>query len=108
MPEELAFQQRFRNGSAVYGNEWLPASRTGRVDGARDKLLPGAALAGDEHVARGGGGVCGPWPPPPPRPPLPQERFCRRPALPGPPEPGPVLVGFPPLQPPLPAGTEVL
>src|SRR2546429_1202210 len=63
MPEELAFEERLRDRSAVDGNERLSASRAGRVDGPGDQLLAGAALAGDEHVARGGAGLCGPRPP---------------------------------------------
>src|SRR6266702_1464865 len=53
VPEELAFQKRLRDGSAVDGNERLSAPRTGGVDGAGDQFLAGAALAGDEDVARG-------------------------------------------------------
>src|SRR5258708_35141112 len=107
MPEELAFQQRFRNGSAVYGNEWLPASRTGRVDGARDKLLPGSALAGDEHVAQGGAGLGDPCPPRPPGRGPAEEGFVERRALGRPAQPRPFLDGPPALEQPIQHGTEV-
>src|SRR2546430_14886611 len=56
VPEELAFEKRLRDGSTVDGNERLSAPGTGRVDGAGNELLAGAALAGHEHVARGRSG----------------------------------------------------
>ena len=53
VPEELAFEERLRDGSAVDWNERLSAPGTGRVDSARDQFLAGAAFAGDEHIAHG-------------------------------------------------------
>ena len=52
--EDFAFDQRFRNGGAVDGDERLALARAELVDGARHQLLAGAAFAGDQH--RGGAG----------------------------------------------------
>src|ERR1043166_4563054 len=54
VPEELALHKRVRNGSTVDGHEGLIATGTGRVDGASDEFLAGAALPGDQHVTPSG------------------------------------------------------
>ena len=50
--EELAFQQIFRNGRAVDGQEGT-ASSAALVERAGDELLARSAFAGDEHVRIG-------------------------------------------------------
>ena len=47
--EQLALDQVLGNRAAVDGDEALVAARAAGVDGARDDLLAGAALAGDQH-----------------------------------------------------------
>ena len=49
VPEKLAFQQRFRDGRAVDGDEKLVAAAAVMMDGARDEFLARAALARDHH-----------------------------------------------------------
>src|SRR5579863_810827 len=49
MAEELALHEIVRNGRAIDRDEWLVAAKTMIVDGARDELLAGAGLAGDQH-----------------------------------------------------------
>src|SRR5204863_5673599 len=46
--EELALEQRLRDGGAVERDERLSGARAPIVDRLRDELLAGAALAGDE------------------------------------------------------------
>src|ERR1700682_523114 len=50
MPEQLRLQQVLRHGAAVDGDERLVAARAATMDGARQQLLAGAALAGDQHA----------------------------------------------------------
>jgi len=50
MPEQLGFQQAFRDGAAVDGDERPFTPRTGFVYGARQQLLAGATLTLDEHT----------------------------------------------------------
>ena len=50
--EELALEQGIGDGAAVDGHEPAVAAGARHVDGAGDQLLAGAALAGDQHVAR--------------------------------------------------------
>ena len=52
MAEELGFEQCLGQGAAVDGDE-LPAAAGVVVDGARDQLLAGARLAGDQHGGHG-------------------------------------------------------
>jgi hypothetical protein len=52
--EDLALNQRFRNGRAVDRDKWPRFARAQIVQGARHQLLAGAALAGDEHGDIGG------------------------------------------------------
>ena len=49
MAEQLAFQQRRRDGGAVHGDEGPPGAPAVAMDGARHHLLAGAGLAGDQH-----------------------------------------------------------
>ena len=49
VPEQLALQQRLGHRRAVDGHEGPAATVAPLVDRARDDLLAGAALAGDEH-----------------------------------------------------------
>src|SRR5262249_54175582 len=49
--EELALEQRLGERSAIDGDERTGAARAVLVDRARDHLLPGAALAEDQHRA---------------------------------------------------------
>src|SRR3546814_6620184 len=49
MAEELALEQFARNRRAVDADQRPAAAPAGFVDGARDQLLAGAALAGDQH-----------------------------------------------------------
>ena len=49
MAEQLAVGELARRGRAVVGQERGGAARRADVDGARDQLLAGAALAGDQH-----------------------------------------------------------
>ena len=48
-PIELTLKERIRNGRAVDADEGGTRPGTQAVDGAGDKLLPGAAFDGDEH-----------------------------------------------------------
>src|SRR5262249_47724127 len=50
--EELRLHQRLGDGRDVDGDERRVAPVTAAMDGARDELLAGAALAGDEHGGR--------------------------------------------------------
>jgi hypothetical protein len=52
--EELGLEQRLRQRRAVDADERAGVARALVVDEVRDALLPGAALAGDEHGALGG------------------------------------------------------
>src|SRR5256885_3071954 len=47
--EELAFEERLRDRPTVDGDERLSVPGACRVDGARNQLLAGAALPGNEH-----------------------------------------------------------
>src|SRR3546814_17822453 len=49
MAEELALEQFARNRRAVDADQRPAAAPAGFVDGARQQLLTGAALAGDQH-----------------------------------------------------------
>ena len=49
VPEQLTFQQRLGYGGTVDGDEGASAAPAAFVERARDELLTGAALAGDEH-----------------------------------------------------------
>ena len=51
VPEQLRFEQRFRDGGAVHLDERHVALRAAIVNRAGDQLLAGAGLAGDEHRA---------------------------------------------------------
>ena len=51
MAVELGLEEGVGEGGAVDGDERLARARAGVVDGARDQLLAGAALAADEHGA---------------------------------------------------------
>jgi len=48
--EEFAFEQVFRDGSRVDGDEGLRVARAVFVQRAGDELLAGARLAGDQHA----------------------------------------------------------
>ena len=50
MAEQFAFQQGFRNGGAIDGDERLVPARAVVVNGAGDHFLAGAAFAGDQHI----------------------------------------------------------
>ncbi len=50
VPEDLALDQRFRNGCAVYADERLCLARAQLVQGAGYKFLSCSALAGDQYV----------------------------------------------------------
>ena len=50
--EQFAFQQRFRNGRAVDGDEGRVGPIAVLVEGAGDQLLAGARFTADEHVHR--------------------------------------------------------
>src|SRR5262249_31685802 len=50
MAEELALDERGRERRAVEGDERRLAAQREPVDGAREELLAGAALAEDEHA----------------------------------------------------------
>ena len=52
MAEQLALQQLGRNGRGVERHERLARARGLVVQGARDQLLAGAGLAGDQHRQR--------------------------------------------------------
>src|SRR5262245_33756348 len=47
--EQLAFQQLSRHGGAVHFDEWPGSARGELVYRARDQLLPGARLPGDQN-----------------------------------------------------------
>jgi hypothetical protein len=47
--EQLRFEERFGDRSAVDLDERTVGTLAQLVDGARDQLLAGSALAGDEH-----------------------------------------------------------
>ena len=49
MAEEFAFEERFRDGSCIDGNQRLPAPKTVCMDLPRQHILTGAVFAGDEH-----------------------------------------------------------
>ena len=53
--EDFAFDERFRDGGAVDGDEGPRLARAEVVKGAGDQLLAGAAFAGDEDGDVGGG-----------------------------------------------------
>ena len=55
MPEELALQQRFRQGRAIDPDERPGAAAGILVQGLGHQLLAGARLAGDEHRSLGVG-----------------------------------------------------
>src|SRR5216110_1934821 len=55
VPEELRLEQILRHGAAVDGDEGLVAPGAAIMDGARQELLAGAALAGDQHARIGSG-----------------------------------------------------
>ena len=55
MAEEFAFEECFGDGGAVDGDEGAFASWTALVNGARDDLFAGAALAANEY---GGVALC--------------------------------------------------
>ena len=59
VPEQLGFEERFGNGRAVHLDERHVALRAARVNGARDQLLAGAGLAGDQDRALGLGDELG-------------------------------------------------
>ena len=48
--EQLALEHALREPAHVHGDERLAGARARRVQPARDELLAGAVLAGDEHV----------------------------------------------------------
>src|SRR5262249_46282815 len=54
MAEQLALEHVARHGRAVEGHQWFVGAMRVRVDGAREDLLAGAALAGDEDAGAGG------------------------------------------------------
>ncbi len=56
--EQLGFDQLFGNRRTVHLHEALAASQAVAMDGARDQLLPDAALALDEHGGVGGRRSC--------------------------------------------------
>ncbi len=60
VPEQLALQQRLGNGRAVDRQEAPGCPRAVLIDGPRDQLLAGAALAADQHgdVLRGDAADC--------------------------------------------------
>ena len=47
--EQLAFQQRFREGGAVDRDERIPTALARIMDRLREQLLAGAAFTGDEN-----------------------------------------------------------
>ena len=51
--EQLGLEQRLRHGAAVDGDERMLAPQRVEVHRARDQVLAGAGLAGDEHRAVG-------------------------------------------------------
>ena len=51
--EQQRFGQLARNRDTVHGNERRRRARAAAVDRARDQLLAGAALSGDQHVGAG-------------------------------------------------------
>ena len=54
MAEELAFNQVFGNGGAIYFYKHFVFAQALRVDGAGDQLFSRARLAVNEHAAVGG------------------------------------------------------
>jgi len=57
--EELDSEERLRDGRAVDLESGMSRCAAAVVNGARDQLLAGAGLAGDEHGALGGGDQLG-------------------------------------------------
>src|SRR5262249_2118664 len=53
VPEELALEELLGKGRTVLRQEGLGRARAMRVDGAREQLLAGSALAGEEDRHRG-------------------------------------------------------
>ena len=53
MPEELALEQGFGYGAAIFRHEGLLPAPASLVQGAGDKLLAGAALTTDADVQIG-------------------------------------------------------
>src|SRR5208283_4720668 len=51
MPEELAFDEGFNNGSAIDRGKALPRTLAVEMDCPRNKFFSRAALAGDEYRA---------------------------------------------------------
>src|SRR6202034_4019475 len=49
--EQFGFQQRFRESTAINGDEGGFSARGIFVNGAGDEFLPGAAFSGDKHAA---------------------------------------------------------
>jgi len=49
VPEELAFQQRFRHGRAIQRHKRLISPRAVFVNRVRRQLLPGAAFSANQH-----------------------------------------------------------
>ena len=82
--EQLAFQQALRQRRAVQRDEGAARAPAEGVDVARQHLLAGAALAGDEHAGLRRGRAAPPAPAPPPWPGRggPALRGARRPPLP--------------------------
>src|SRR5262245_21190376 len=50
--EQLAFEQRLRQGGTVQSNQWLTGPRAGKVYRFGRQFLAGAAFAGDQHADR--------------------------------------------------------
>ena len=51
--EQLTFKECFRNGAGIYGYHWFPASEAVGVYFARQYVLAGAVLAGDQYSGFG-------------------------------------------------------
>ncbi len=54
MPEDFAFDQRFRNGRAVDGYKWLVFTRAQIVNRARHHFFAGTALSRNQYGGRAG------------------------------------------------------
>jgi hypothetical protein len=52
VPEQLRFEERFRNGAAVDRDEAVSPPRAVVVNGSRGELLPCSSFSGDQHRAR--------------------------------------------------------